>query len=67
MYAGGMPCAAIAPMTAPAEVPTISSASTGDQPVSDSSASSAPMSHEAPTSPPPPSTKPTRIPGGCPA
>src|SRR3954462_9225667 len=56
-----MPSATSAPTTDPADVPTIRSASEGDQPVSDSSASSAPMSHDAPTTPPAPRTNPTRI------
>src|SRR5215208_3974698 len=61
MYSEGMPLAARAPTTAPAEVPTMRSASEARQPVSASSASSAPMSQEAPTTPPAPRTRPTRI------
>src|SRR4051812_35948709 len=56
-----MPVEAIVPMTEPAEVPMITSASAGRQPVSDSRASRAPMSHDAPTTPPAPRTRPTRM------
>src|SRR3954451_7628952 len=59
--AGGRPLAVRVPMTDPADVPTITSASAAFKPVRDSSASSAPMSHEAPTTPPAPSTSPTRV------
>src|SRR3954471_19928983 len=48
-------------MTDPADVPTITSASSARQPVSDSNASSAPISHDAPTTPPAPRTNPTRM------
>src|SRR5947209_13998717 len=61
-----MPVATSDPMTEPAEVPTMYSASVARQPVSDSSASSAPMSHDAPTTPPAPRTNPTRITNGTP-
>src|SRR5919199_1329628 len=47
MCAGSNPAAASAPTTAPADVPTIRSASTARHPVSASSASSAPTSHVA--------------------
>src|SRR2546423_7325276 len=57
-----MPVATSVPMTEPAEVPTMYSASAARQPVSDSSASSAPISHDAPTTPPAPRTMPTRMP-----
>src|SRR5689334_6097301 len=67
MYSDGMPLAANAPTTAPAEVPTMRSASTARQPVSVSSASSAPMSQEAPTTPPAPRTRPTRMASTVPA
>ena len=50
-------------MTAPADVPTICSASAARQPVSASSASRAPMSQEPPMTPPAPSTSPTRMAG----
>src|SRR3954454_7295398 len=56
-----MPVAVSVPITEPAEVPTMTSASAARQPVSDSSASNAPMSHEAPTTPPAPRTRPTRM------
>src|SRR4051795_12696166 len=61
MYAGGIPVAASVPMTEPAEVPTMTSASEQRHPVSDSRASSAPISQEAPTTPPAPRTRPTRM------
>src|SRR3954469_3353821 len=62
MYSGGRPDATSVPITEPAEVPTMYSASAARQPVSDSSASSAPISQEAHTTPPAPRTNPTRIP-----
>src|ERR671937_65043 len=63
MYSDGIPDAASAPTTDPAEVPTMCSASAARQPVSASSASMAPMSHDAPRTPPAPRTRPTRIDG----
>src|SRR3712207_2088164 len=58
---GSIPAAVSAPMTDPADVPLMTSADVGLQPVSDSSASRAPMSQEPPTTPPAPSTSPIRM------
>ena len=59
MYGGDRPSAHSAPMTEPADVPTIISALDVSQPVSASIASRAPISHDAPTTPPAPRHRPT--------
>src|SRR4029077_9911642 len=58
-YGGDRPSAHSAPMTDPADVPTIISAPDVSQPVSASIASRAPISHDAPTTPPAPRHRPT--------
>ena len=59
MNHGGRPAAVKAPMTEPADVPTMRSALPGSHPVSVASASSAPVSQAPPATPPAPSTSPT--------
>src|SRR4051812_22784399 len=61
MSDGERPLAVSEPTTDPADVPTMTSALDGAQPVADSSASSAPTSHDPPTTPPAPSTSPIRM------
>ena len=61
MNQGGRPEATREPIIDPAEVPTITSAVAGSQPVSRARASSPPVSQAPPWMPPAPRTKPTLI------
>ena len=63
MNQGGTPPASSAASIEPAEVPTITSALAGSQPVSSATASSAPTSQAPPWTPPAPRTSPTFIAG----
>ena len=65
MNHGGTPAAVKAPITEPAEVPTMRSALPGSQPVSRAIACSAPVSHAPPSTPPAPRTSPTFMASGA--
>ena len=69
MNHGGTPDARSAPIIEPADVPTMTSALAGSQPVSVASACSPPVSQAPPMTPPAPSTRPTFMrsrPSSCP-
>ena len=59
--AGERPARSTAPITAPAEVPTISSAERASHPVASARAASTPVWNAPPTTPPAPSARPTAM------